>query len=153
MKAVVLEEATCYNNNNMIGPPGNRNLKRTHSLFIYDLKVYQQNREKLKMVNETIVKACQDTGACYEAKKCAGIVFNRGQMEKARGLYVLAERMKVLDPEQNENYKFLGCEQAEQIDTDAEMDKSLTSTKLYKRNLIKAINTRVVPVASYVMDV
>ena len=40
-------------------------------------------------------------------------------MVKAEGLDVLAERMKALDPEQNKNYKFLGCEQAEQIDTDA----------------------------------
>ena len=76
---------------------------------------------------------------------------------------MLAERMKALDPEQNENYRFLGCEQAEQIDTDAvyegvkaEIDKrmkALTSTEIYKKNFIKAINTRVVPVASYVMNV
>ena len=147
----------------MMGPPGNRNLKRTHSLFIDDLKVYQQNHEKLKMVNETIVKASQNTGACYGVKKCAEIVFNRGRMVKAEGLDVLAERMKALDPKQNEHYKFLGCEQAEQIDTDtvyervkAEMAKrmkALASTELYERNLIKTINTRVVPVASYVMDV
>ena len=31
--------------------------------------------------------------------------------------------------------------------------KSLASTELYERNLIKAINTRVVPVASFVMNV
>ena len=115
------------------------------------------------MVNKTIVKASQDTGACYRVKKCAEIVFNRGRMVKAEGLDVLAERIKTLDPEQNENYKFLGCEQAEQIDTDAVYEKvkaemakrmkALTSTELYERNLIKAINTRVVPVASYVMNV
>ena len=34
---------------------------------------------------------------------------------KAEGLNVLVERTKALDPEQNN--KFLGCEQAEQIDT------------------------------------
>ena len=66
-------------------------------------------------------------------------------MVKAEGLDVLAERMKALDPEQNKNYKFLGCEQAEQIDTDAvyskvktEMDKrmkALTSTELYEKTL------------------
>ena len=93
-----------------MGPPGNRNLKRTHSLFINDLKVYQQNHEKLKMVNETIVKASQGTGECYGIKKCAEIVFNRELLVKAEDLNVLAERMKALDPEQNINYKFLGCE-------------------------------------------
>ena len=44
----------------------------------------------------------------------------------------LGEKMKVLDPERIENYYFLGCEQAEQIDIDsvykrvkAEMDKRM----------------------------
>ena len=146
-----------------MGPPGERNLKRTHSFFIDDLKVYQQNHERLKAVNETIVKASLDTGACYRVKKCAEIVFVRGKMVRAEGLKVLEEKMKALDPDQNENYKFLGCEQAAQIDTQAvykrvstEMDKRiklLTSTELYERNMIKAINTRVIPVASYVMNV
>ena len=103
----------------MMGPPGNRNPKKTHSLFIDDLKVYQQNHEKLKMVSETFVKVSQDTGACYKITKCAKIVFNRRRMVKAEGLDVLAERIKGLNPEQNENYKFLECEQAEQINTDA----------------------------------
>ena len=84
-------------------------------------------------------------------------------MLETNGLDVLAERKKTLDLEQKENYNFLGCEQPEQIDTDAvyvrvkaKMDKRRkpsTSTKLYERNLIKAINTRVVPVASHVMNV
>ena len=157
--AMLLEESEGY----MIGPQGERNLKKTHSLFIDDLKVYQQNHEKLKAVNETIVKASLDTGACYGVKKCAKIVFVRGKMVKAEGLDVLEEKMKTLDPAQTESYKFLGCEQAEQIDTQAvydrvrnEMDKRiklLTSTKLYEKNLIKAINRRVIPVAGYVMNV
>ena len=157
--AMLLEESEGY----MMGAPGERNVKRTHSFFIDDLKVYQQNHEKLKAVNETIVKASLDTGACYGVKKCAEIVFVRGKMVQAEGLEVLEERMKALDPGQNENYKFLGCEQAEQMDTQAvfdrvrtEMDKRvklLTATELYEKNMINAINTRVIPVASYVMNV
>ena len=146
-----------------MGPPGRKDLKKMHSLFIDDLKVYQENHEKLKIVNETIVKASLDTGACYGVKKCAEIVFKRGRMIRAEWLEVLAEKMKALDPEQNVCYKFLGCEQAEQINVEAvyervkaEMEKRikiLTATELYERNLIKAINTRVCPVASYVMNV
>ena len=70
-------------------------------------------------------------------------------MVMAEGLDVLAERMKALNPKQNKNYKFLGCEQAEQIDTDAvyrrvkakmnKRTKALTSMERYERNLIKAI--------------
>ena len=87
----------------MMGQPGNRNLKRTHSLSMDHLKVYQQNHEKMKMVNETIVKTSQDTGACYRVNKCADIVFNM-----AKGLIVFTERMKALDTKQNENLKFQG---------------------------------------------
>ena len=35
-----------------MGPPGKREIKRTLSLFIDDVKTYQQNHQKLKMVNE-----------------------------------------------------------------------------------------------------
>ena len=97
----------------LMGPPGDRNVKRTHSLFIGGLKIYQQNHEKLKMVNETIVKVSQETGVCYEATKCAEIILNRGRMVKTESLDVLAERMKAVDPKQNKNYKFSGCEQAD----------------------------------------
>ena len=88
----------------IIGPSGNRNLKRTHSLFIDDLKLYQQNHWKLKIVNKTIVKTRQDTGESYEVKKCAEISFNREQTPKLDCLNLLVERMKVLDPEQIKNY-------------------------------------------------
>ena len=36
-------------------------------------------------------------------------------MIKGEGLEVLEERMKALDPNQNEVYKFLGCEQEEKL--------------------------------------
>ena len=57
------------------------------------------------------MKSTRDTGAYNRVKKFSKIAFNRGRMVKA-GLDVLAERMKVPDPEQNINYKFLECEQA-----------------------------------------
>ena len=96
-----------------MGPPGNREVIRTHSLFIDDLTVYQENHAKLEATNETIVHASLDTGACYGVKKCAEIVFKRGKIIKGEGLNVIEEKMKALDPEQREIYKFLGCEQAE----------------------------------------
>jgi hypothetical protein len=144
-----------------MGPPGERNLKKTHSLFIDDLKIYQNSHERLKMVNDTIVQASLDTGACYGVRKCAEVMFERGRMVKADGLRVLDEWMTALDPERNECYKFLCCEQAERVDTErvfdrvkAEMEtrmKQLTGQDLHERNLMKAINTRVIPVAEYVM--
>ena len=136
---------------------------RTHSLFIDDLKVYQENHARLKVANETIVQASLDTGACYGVKKCAEIVFKRGKMIKGEGLSVIEEKMKALDPEQREIYKFLGCEQAEKIDMErvmarvkAETQKRLNASvqqDLHDKNLIKAINRTVIPVAGYVMNV
>ena len=61
---MLLKESDGYK----MGPPGKREIKRTHSLFIDDLKTYQQNHQKLKMANEILVQASMDTGAIYDAK-------------------------------------------------------------------------------------
>ena len=93
-----------------MGRPGKRNIKRTHSLFIDDLKTYQENHKILQIVNETIVQASNDTGTCYGVSKCTEIIFERGQVVKGEGLEVLHERMKTIDPDENVTYKFLGVE-------------------------------------------
>ena len=49
---------------------GSRDVSRTHSLFVDDLKVYQESHELLRDVNEVIVPASHDTGACYGVSKC-----------------------------------------------------------------------------------
>ena len=113
-----------------MGPPRNRDVKRTHNLFIDDLKVYQESHEKMLMVNDTIVQASVDTGACYGVKKCTEIVFKQGKMVKGEGLNISQETMKALDPEHKQIYKFLGCEQAE-IDMDRVMLR--VTTEIEKR--------------------
>ena len=109
------------------------------------------------------VKASTDTGACYVVKKCAEIVFRKGKIIKGEGLAVLEEKMDALDPNKNEIYKFLGCKQADKIDVKRVMERvkkeirrrqdHLTGLKLNDKNLMKAINCRVVTVAGYVMNV
>ena len=96
-------------------------------------------------------------------KKCAEVIFKNGKMVKGEGLAVLEERMKALDPEQNEVFKFLGCEQGNKIDVKKVMRRvkkeiakrleQLIEVNLNDENLVKAINSRVVPVAGYVMNV
>ena len=81
-----------------------------------DLKTYQQNRQKLKTANEIVVQAKVVTRAIYSVKKCAKTVFKKGRIIKGEELQMLQERMKTLDPKENETYKFLGYEQAERID-------------------------------------
>ena len=138
-------------------------VRRTHSYFIDDLKVYAGSRQEQEIMNDIIVNASCDTGALYGVKKCAEIEFVRGKMVKGRGLDVLGERMEALDPECNKFYKFLGCEQANGIDTKkvmervtSEMNKRmncLLEASLSEKNLIRAINSYVLPVAGYVMNV
>ena len=111
--AKLLEQSKGYR----MGEPGKRDVSRTHSLFVDDLKVYQESHSLLKEINEVIVQASLDTGACYGVSKCAEIVFERGKMVKGEGLQVLQERMKTLEPDQEEMYKFLGVEQADGIKT------------------------------------
>ena len=83
--ALLIEETDGYT----MGQRGEERVKRTHSLFVDDLKIYQENHQKLEIVNEMIVKASMDTGACYRVKKYAEIVFRRGTMIKGEGLAVL----------------------------------------------------------------
>ena len=71
-----------------MGEPGNRFVHRTHSLFVYDMKQYQESYKTLKDVNEIIVQVSHDTGACYGVSKCAEIVFEHGKMTKGKGLQV-----------------------------------------------------------------
>ena len=126
--------------------------------------MYQENHQKLEVVNEIIVKASMDTGACYGVKKCAEIIFKKGKIVKGIGLALLEERMKaLLDPHRNENYRFLGCEQADKINVKRVIGRvkneimrrldHLMSLHLNDQSLMNAINCRVIPVAGYVMNV
>ena len=117
--AMLMEDTDGY----MMGQEGERGVKRTHSLFVDNLKMYQENHQKLEVVNEIIVKASMDTGACYGVKKCVEIVFKKSKMVKGIGLTVLEEKMKALDPSRNENYKFLGCEQVDKINVKRVMER------------------------------
>ena len=84
-------------------------------------------------------------------------------MIRGEGLQVLHERMKTMDPDQNEIYKFLGVEQADGIkakEVYARVNEEvtrrlaiLTKTELNDKNLIRAINTKVIPVAACPMNV
>ena len=157
--AKLLEQSKGYR----MGEPGKRDVSRTHSFFVDDLKVYQESHNLLKEINEVIVQASLDTGACYGVSKCTEIVFEHGKIVKGEGLQVLQERMKTLNPDQEEMYKFLGVEQAYGSRTKQvyervteEMTKRLKllmKSELNDENVIQAINSKVIPVAPYPMNV
>ena len=86
--------------------PGNREVKKTHSLFIDDLKVRQESYKFLNDVNETILQVIHYTGAFYGVAKRTEIIFERGKMVIGEELQVLQERMKTMDLDQKEMYTF-----------------------------------------------
>ena len=140
-----------------------RNVSRGHILFVDDLKVYQGSHDLLKEINETIVQARIDTSASYGISMSAEIVFKRGRIVEGKGLHVLQERMEPLDPTQDEMYRFLVVEQSNGIkaknvykrvkeEVRSRMRILLTSELNYE-HLIQAINSKVIPVAAYPMNV
>ena len=69
---MLLEESYVYK----MGPPSKKEIKRTLSLFIDDLKTYQRNHQKLNMANEILALAIMDTGATYGAKHVLKLYLN-----------------------------------------------------------------------------
>ena len=75
----------------------------------------------------------------------------------------MEEKIDALDPNKNEIYKFLGCEQADKIDVKRVNERvkkeikrrldHLTELNLNDKNMMKAINCRVISVAGYVMNI
>ena len=61
-------------------------------------------------MNEMIVKASLDTGACYVVKKYAEFVFRKGKIMKEERLAIFKEKIDALDPNKKVIYKFLECE-------------------------------------------
>lgn len=78
-------------------------------------------------------------------------------------LQILQERMRALDPNEHEIYTFLGCEQAERINMKKVMERfqtqreqgtrKLVAEGSYDKNLVKAINCRVIQAADYMVKV
>ena len=84
-------------------------------------------------------------------------------MVRGVGLEILEERMKKIDSDKNETYKFVGIEQADGTKTKKGFEwvkskvnkrvRMLTNTKLNDVNSVCAISTKVIPVATYPMNV
>ena len=146
-----------------MNPPGSRDVGRTHSLLVNDLKVYQKIHKKLRDVSGVIIQTRHDAGVCYEVLKCAEIVLKRGKMVIGEGLEVLEERMKTMEPDKNEIYKFWGIKHTDQIKTKNVFEqvkgeinkgiKMLTKPELNDVNLVRVIITKVIPRAAYPMNV
>ena len=84
-------------------------------------------------------------------------------MLKGENLQVLNGRMKTMNPDENQIHKFLGVQQVDGIkmkevynrvkDEVSRRVHIRTRAELNYKNLVKSISTKVIPVASYPMNV
>ena len=58
-------------------------------------------RQKFEVVNEMIVQATMDTGACYGVKKCAEIVFRKSKMVLEKDWLYWKKEIDALNPSNN----------------------------------------------------
>ena len=70
--------------------------------------MYEESHKRHEIVTEIIVNLSSDTEGCYGVENCAEVMFKDGKMIKGMGLDILQEKMRVLDPNENEIYRFLG---------------------------------------------
>lgn len=87
-----------------LGENGNRNVRRIHRFLADDLMQYQESHKVLKDMNDIIVQAGHNTGACYLVSKWAGIVFEDRKMVRGERLSVLDKSMQTMDPDENKIY-------------------------------------------------
>ena len=66
-------------------------VKRTHSSFIKDSKIYKESHQKFKVVNEMLLEASIDTGMCHGVK-CREMFARKSKMTKKEGWAVLEEK-------------------------------------------------------------
>ena len=135
----------------------------THSYYIDDLRTIQESKGKQELINETVTRMSKDIGMEFGVKKCAELKFTKGKMEHSNGLEMFEERIRTLNPGEEEFYTFLGIPEGEgQLDKEAKKKaieevtkrvEDLCNLELYERNLIKSINSRALSVLAYGMNV
>ena len=119
----------------------------------------RDEKEHAGSEGKTNVRMSTNTGAVYDINKCAVMEIERGKVIKGEELYVINEKMNALDPENNEVYK-CECEESSGIsktnvmariteETTKKRANGLMELELYDKNLLKAVNTRVIPAVAY----
>ena len=119
-------------------------------MLVDNLKVYKESHQTLGSIKEMFGQASNNTGACYGAAKCAET--ERIKIVEGEYLQILNERMKTVDQDKNEIYKFLGVGQANKIKMKEMYNRAkeqiskrmniITRTELNHKNLVRHIITK-----------
>ena len=129
-----------------------------HLLYMDDLKLYSRTEKELNSLAETVRIFSKDINMEFGIQKCPLLVLKRGKSVKTEGIQ-LQDNSFIRSLEYDENYKYLGVLQANEVNG-SEMKKivgkeykrrvrKVFETKLNGNNLISAINIWAVPVIRY----
>lgn len=140
---------------------GTRSIKLSHLLYMDDIKLYSNSTQSLHTLADITQLFSHDINMVFGIDKCKTLTVKRGNIEKNRYKLISGEIIEAMDL--NNSYKYLGMQQARQIEQkNIKLDISkefkirlneILKTSLVSKNIIKAINTYVVPVLTYTFGV
>ena len=133
--------------------------KINHLLYIDDIKLYAENKQKLQELTKTTENFSKDINMKFGLDKCAIIVIEKGKCSPK--LPEDGETIKVMS--ESDTYKYLGLPQNININHTqlkkefkekyrARLTK-LLNTKLTSKNLTTAINTWAIPILTYTFGI
>ena len=132
--------------------------KINHLLYMDDLKLYSKTEKALDSLIQTVRIFSNDIKMEFGIEKCAILVLKRRKVVKSEGIK-LPDNRKMRSLNANEEYKYLGILQADQIKQKKMKEKvgneykrrvrKLLETKLNGQNVINAINTWAIPLLRY----
>ena len=132
--------------------------KIDHLLFMDDLKLYSKTEKTLDSLIQTVRIFSNDIKMEFGIEKCAKLVLKRGKVIKSEGIK-FSDNRKMRSLDENEEYKYLGILQADQIKQKEMKERvgneykrrvrKLLETKLNGQNVINAINTWAISLLRY----
>jgi hypothetical protein len=132
----------------------NGHKKLNHLLFMDDLKLYSESREKLRSLIKTVEIFSKDISMTFGLDKCAIVSIRRGMTENQEETFLGIEEL-----EEHAVYKYLGLSQNARIDHTKLKNEFATkykarlnkifNTKLSGYAMIETINTWAIPILTY----
>ena len=127
-------------------------------MYIDGIKLFLKNEKELETLIHAVRIYSQDIGMEFGIEKCAMLVMKSGKRHMTDGME-LQNHDRIRTLEEKQTYEYLGIFEAEttkQVQMKNTIQKEylrrtrkLLETKLSSRNLIKGINTWVVPLVRY----
>ena len=123
-----------------------------------ELKLYAENEKELDSLVQTVKVFSKDIGMDFGIEKCSMLVIKRGKKTTSDGIK-LPDNIVIKSLKEGEGYKYLGLLQIDEVQ-EKEMKRNVSNeykrrvrkilgTKLNGDNIIKGINSWVIPVLRY----